>query len=158
MTESSAAPAWRSRDILRAVALAFLVYLALRFVWVARSVIITGTLGVLLGLALSRAVDWLERFGIKRGLGATLIVALVLGSLIGGAILAAPKVKEQVGQLQQKLPAVIDSIESWLSKHPEVASVVGTETVGNAPANQPGQGAQTKNPADTKQDLSLIHI
>ncbi|HXI12705.1 MAG TPA: AI-2E family transporter [Thermoanaerobaculia bacterium] len=152
MTEHSAAPAWRSSDILRAVALAFLVYLALRFLWVARSVIITGTLGVLLGLALSRSVDWLERFGFKRGLAATLIVVIVLGALVGGAMLAAPKVKEQAAQMREKLPAVIDSIDNWLNAHPEVASVVGGELPGAESSGQVGQREPSKQDAANKQD------
>src|ERR671919_68147 len=109
-----AEPGWRTRDVLRAAALVAAVYVGLELLWLGRSVFLIGFFGVLLGIVLSAGVDRLERFRIPRGVGAVLIVLLVLGSLTGIGILAAPQVSRQVGELRQQVPQAIDRVEQWI--------------------------------------------
>ena len=76
-------PGWRTRDILRATLIVAGVVVALQLVWVGRSVVLLGFFGVLLGITLAAGVDRLERFRVPRGVGAVLIVALVIASVVG---------------------------------------------------------------------------
>lgn len=122
--------------------------MALAFLWAARAILITAALGVMLGLALSRAVDRLERLGIRRGFAATLIVLVVFGLLAGAGALAAPKLRDQFVEMQQKLPKVIDAIENWLGQHPEVAQAVGADVGTGGMAVAP---ARTISPPSTRQ-------
>jgi predicted PurR-regulated permease PerM len=90
-------PGWPSRDILRAAAIVAAVYVALKLLWVGRSVFLLGFFGVLLGIVLSGGVDRLERVRIPRGIGAVLILLLFLGALTGIGFLAAPQISSQIG-------------------------------------------------------------
>lgn len=107
---------WGTRDILRAAAIVAAVYLTLRLLWVGRSVFLIGFFGVLLGITLSAGVDRLQRTRIPRGVGAVLIVVLVLGSLTAVALLVAPQISKQVGEVRQQLPQAIDQVERWVQQ------------------------------------------
>src|SRR5918992_1500202 len=87
---------WRTRDILRAAAVVAAVYVALQLLWVGRSVFLIGFFGVLLGIVLSAGVDRLQRFRVPRGVGAVLIVLVVLASLTGLGVLVAPQISGQL--------------------------------------------------------------
>jgi predicted PurR-regulated permease PerM len=109
-------PGWRTRDILRAAAIVAGVYVALRLLWIGRSVFLIGFFGVLLGIVLSAGVDRLERFRIPRGVGAVFLVLLVLGAVTGIGFAAAPQVSRQVGELRDQIPKAIDGIERWVQQ------------------------------------------
>ena len=85
----------RSSVAFRVTAIVFGVLIALRFLWIARSIFIIAFLGVLLGLAMSRAVDYLERFRIRRGLGAALVMLAFIGTLAGIFALIGPSIRKQ---------------------------------------------------------------
>jgi predicted PurR-regulated permease PerM len=145
-------PGWRTRDILRAAALVAGVYVALRLLWVGRSVFLIGFFGVLLGIVLSAGVDRLQRFRIPRGVGAVLIVLLGLGSLTGLGLLIAPQISQQVGELREQLPQALDRIERWVQQRAGgVAHLIqsGQELTGQQPDPQ-GRPAETaRQPSDT---------
>jgi predicted PurR-regulated permease PerM len=109
-------PGWSSREILRAAALVAAAYLALQLLWVGRSVFFLGFLGVLFGLTLAAAVDRLQRWGLPRGVGAVLIVLALGGALAGLGALTAPRVTEQLRELQVQLPQAITSVERWVEQ------------------------------------------
>jgi predicted PurR-regulated permease PerM len=109
-------PGWPSRDILRAAAIVAAVYVALKLLWVGRSVFLLGFFGVLLGIVLSGGVDRLERVRIPRGIGAVLILLLFLGALTGIGFLAAPQISSQIGEVKQQLPQAIDQVEHWIQR------------------------------------------
>ena len=125
-------PGWPSRDILRAAAFVAAVYVALQLLWVGRSVFLIGFFGVLLGIVLSAGVDRLERLRLPRGLGAVLIVILVLGSLTGVGFLAAPQISRQMQEVKQQLPQAIDQVERWIQQQgggvAEVIKAAATST------------------------------
>lgn len=128
-------PGWRTRDILRAAAIVAGVYVALQLLWVGRSVFLIGFFGVLLGITLSAGVDRLERWRIPRGLGAAIIVLLVLGALVGIGFLAAPQISRQMGELRRQVPQAIDRLEQWIQQRGG-----GVAQIIQAASDAPGQG------------------
>jgi predicted PurR-regulated permease PerM len=141
-------PAWPSRDILRAAAIVAAVYIALQLLWVGRSVFLVGFFGILIGIVLSAGVDRLQRFRIPRGLGAALIVLLVLGALTGVGFLAAPQIGEQMGEIRRQIPEAIDRVEQWLQRRGggvaqiiEAAPDTGSGTVGSEADTTKQEGA-----------------
>jgi len=146
-----ATPGWPSRDILRAAAIVAAVYVSLKLLWVGRSVFLIGFFGVLLGIVLAAGVDRLERFRIPRGLGAVLILLLVLGSLTGIGFLAAPQISSQMEEVQQQLPQAIDQVERWIQQRgggvAEIIKAAASDTTGQGegagdPEAKEGQGEQ----------------
>jgi predicted PurR-regulated permease PerM len=107
---------WRTRDILRAAALLAGIYVAIRLLWVGRSVFLIGFFGVLLGIVLSAGVDRLQRFRIPRGVGAVLIVLVVLGAVTGLGLLVAPQISGQLKELREQLPQAIERVERWVQQ------------------------------------------
>ena len=99
--------------------------------WRARSLFLVVFLGVIAGLALSSATDWLERHRIRRSLGAPLVMLVLLGSLAGTIALIAPTVRDQVKQVSSEVPKAMKKVEEWLG----VAQR-------NALGQQPPQGQQ----------------
>ena len=60
--ESDRKPGWRTRDILRTLAIITGFYITLQVLWLGRSIVLLTFLGVLFGVALTAGVDRLERF------------------------------------------------------------------------------------------------
>jgi predicted PurR-regulated permease PerM len=108
---------WRSSDVIRAAALVIAMYLFIRLLWFAYPLFFAAFLGVLFGLAITKAVDKLERWHIRRGIGAALIVFGVLASLVGIVVWAAPTLREQSRELQVKLPEAIDKLDAWMASN-----------------------------------------
>ena len=108
---------WRSRDVLRATALVGGVYLLARLLWFANALVFVVFLGVLFGLAVSRGVDYLARFRIRRGIASALLVFGTLGALFGIGRLAAPTISAQITELRRQLPASFDKVEAWVNKN-----------------------------------------
>jgi predicted PurR-regulated permease PerM len=113
----------RSSVALRVTAIVFGVLIALQFLWIARSIFIVAFLGVLLGLAMSRAVDYLERIRIRRGLGAPLVMLLLVGAFAGIFALIGPSIRDQTKELGKELPKAMRSIEAAVNRTPMKALV-----------------------------------
>jgi predicted PurR-regulated permease PerM len=152
---------WRTRDVLRAAALVAGVYVALRLLWVGRSVFLIGFFGVLLGIVLSAGVDRLQRLRIPRGVGAVLIVLLALGALTSVGLLVAPQIGGELKELREQLPQAIDRVERWVQQRgggvaeiiqaaPE-ASRQSADTAGRAEQVQQGERAPS---VDLRQGLA----
>lgn len=130
--------AWRSADLLRAFALFLALWVALQFLWLARSIVLIAILGVLFGIALSRAVDVLERFRIRRSLGAPIVLIVGLGVLVGAGFLVAPAIERQGRELIHRFPASIERIERQLGRKPLAKAALE--------ASQPAQAARPPTP------------
>jgi predicted PurR-regulated permease PerM len=120
----SHATGWRSRDVLRATALASGYLLALALVWVAREIVLTAFLGMLFGLAVGSATERLARWRIPRGLGAALVVFGFLGALYGVGAAIAPTLREQGALLRERVPEAVDRIEAWVGARPGIAGLL----------------------------------
>ncbi|HUR83419.1 MAG TPA: hypothetical protein VM733_21855 [Thermoanaerobaculia bacterium] len=68
----------RAATAFRVTLIVFGVLIALRFLWLAHAIFIVTFLGILLGLAVSRAVDYLEKIKLRRGLIAEPLLAATL--------------------------------------------------------------------------------
>lgn len=152
------ASGWRSRDILRAVAIVAGVYIALQLLWVGRSVVLLTFLGILFGLALTSGVNWLERRRVPRGLGAILIVLAFLGALVGVGAVTAPSITKQMRELRTQLPEAIGKIQRWVQERQQGVTQVLEQVAPDAAAGtqqgtkQKDTGQQTDKPPSTGQD------
>jgi predicted PurR-regulated permease PerM len=107
---------WRSRDVVRAAALVFAMYLGLQLLWFANALFLTVFLGVLFAIAISAGVDRLQRVGVPRGMGAALIVVTFFALLTGFGAWVAPTLRAQGAELRIKLPQAVDRVEEWVNK------------------------------------------
>src|SRR5688500_3887186 len=107
---------WQTGAMVRFVALFFAFLIVMRFLWGARSILIVGFLGILFGLALSSGVGFLERWKVRRGLGAVAIVVSFLGLLVGVGAMVAPTLRTQIQDLEKQLPESIDYIDRWFRR------------------------------------------
>jgi predicted PurR-regulated permease PerM len=139
---------WRSVDVLRVAGLVLGLYWTLRLLWLTYPLLFTAFLGILFGLAVARGVDFLERFHIRRGIGASLIVFGFLGVLVGAGALVAPSLRAQAGELRAALPEAVSRVEDWVSRRgnglmgqlmPAPAPAAPEPAAAATPA--PGQGA-----------------
>jgi predicted PurR-regulated permease PerM len=112
-----------SAAALKVALIAVGVTVALRFLWIAHAIFIVTFLGILLGLAMSRAVDFLERIRIRRGLGAPLVLVTLIGLAIGLGTLIGPSLRDQTRQLTTELPKAMEQVEKWINQTPAKALV-----------------------------------
>jgi predicted PurR-regulated permease PerM len=148
---------WRSRDVVRAVSLVAAMYLGLQLLWFAHALFLVIFLGVLFGVAVSAGVDRLQAFKIPRGIGSALIVLTFFALLGGFGVAVAPTLRQQGGELRQKLPEAVDRVEQWLDRHNTglLGLVISTPekpaapAAGAAPAPAPG-GSGVATPAVEK--------
>jgi predicted PurR-regulated permease PerM len=141
---------WRTRDILRTLAIIAGFYITLQLLWVGRSVVLLTFLGVLFGLALTAGVDRLERRRVPRGVGAVLIVLAFLGILVGVGAVTAPSITGQLRELKTQLPEAIGKIQRWVHERQAGVSEV-LQQVSPPPADSASQPSQDKN-RGTEQD------
>jgi predicted PurR-regulated permease PerM len=109
------ADAWGSKDVLRAAALVFALYLGLQLLWEVHPLILTGFIGLLFGLGVARGADYLERIRVPRGIAAGLIVLSTYGALFGVMAVAAPTLGKQFGELRRRLPEALDRVDQWVA-------------------------------------------
>jgi predicted PurR-regulated permease PerM len=81
-------------------------------------------LATLFGLAVGSGVDYLERFKIRRGIAAALIVLGTLGAIGGVLAWTAPTLIEQGKQLQTEFPEAIHKLQTWIDS--KRTGLVGT--------------------------------
>jgi predicted PurR-regulated permease PerM len=141
-------PGWQSRDILRAGVLLAALWIFLKLVWFANPLILTVFLGVLFGLAVEGGVDWLQRYRIPRGVGASLIVVAFFALLFGLGAWMAPTLREQARELRTRLPQAIDKVEQWFNDRRQgmFGLILGGTEVAQgpqAPAARDTAGART---------------
>jgi predicted PurR-regulated permease PerM len=107
---------WKTRDVLRTLAIIAGFYITLRLLWVGRSIVLLTFLGVLFGIALAGGVDWLERRRVPRGVGAVLLVLAFLGTLVGIGAMAAPSISAQLQELKTELPEAASKLQRWVKE------------------------------------------
>jgi predicted PurR-regulated permease PerM len=105
---------WRTADLARAAVVALAVWFGLQLLWSVSSLVFLVFLATLFGLAVGRGVDFLERFRVRRGIAAALIVLGTLGTIGGVLALTAPTLIEQGKQLQTEFPEAIHKLQTWV--------------------------------------------
>jgi len=130
-----------SSTVLRVAAIVFGVLVALRFLWIAHTIFVVTFLGILLGLAVARAADFLERIRIRRVFGAPLVVLTGLALLVTLGATLAPSLKEQSRQIATELPKLLDSAEKWLQRSPAEVLVRPSPSPSPTPAAQTAPAA-----------------
>ncbi len=140
-----ASTGWKTRDILRTLAIIAGFYISLQVLWIGRSIVLLTFLGVLFGIALSAGVDWLERKRVPRGVGTILIVLVFLGILAGIGAATAPSITGQMRELKTQLPQAVGKIQRWVRDRQEGVSEVLEQVSPDATAS----GDQTPASRDT---------
>src|SRR5690606_21864867 len=111
----SRAVGWRSRDVLRAVALVLGFWVLAMLVWRTSQLWLVSFLGILFGIATSSGVDWLHARGLRiipRGVLAALIVLGTVGTIVGFFVWSGPTLMTQFGGLRTRLPEALDQVEN----------------------------------------------
>jgi predicted PurR-regulated permease PerM len=129
------------------------VTVALRFLWIAHAIFIVTFLGILLGLAMARAVDYLEKIKIRRGIGAPLVLLTLIGFAIGLGALIGPSLRDQTRQLTTELPKAMQQVEKWINQTPAKALVqqhLPPEGQQQPQQQQPPQGQQKQQQPQAK--------
>ena len=148
---------WGSGDVLRTAALVIAMLVLVRLVWVANPLFLTAFIGILFGLAVSSGVDRLERWGVRRGVGAALVVAAFVTLLVSFGAGLAPTIHSQGLELRRRLPDAIDRFDEWVNARRDgfvglvfsglVPTVSDTTVSSQFPAGAPG--AQPRIPAES---------
>lgn len=103
------------RDLVRAALVVVAALVGLQLLWSARALVLTAFLGILFGLAASRAVDRITaRVRIKRTLAAAGVVFGTVGLLLLIAAWTGPALVTQSKELRTKLPEAVNKLESWM--------------------------------------------
>ena len=126
------ASGWGSADVLRTAALVIAMYVVVRLAWFANPLFLTAFIGILFGLAVSSGVDRLERWGVRRGVGAALIVVAFFALLVSFGAWLAPTIHAQGLELRRRLPDAIDRFDEWVNARRE--GFVGLVFSGLVPA------------------------
>ena len=119
-----ASTGWKTKDILRTLAIIAGFYITLQVLWIGRTIVLLTFLGVLFGIALAAGVDWLERKRVPRGVGAVLLVLAFLGILAGIGAATAPSITGQMRELKTQLPRAVGKIQQWVRDRQEGVSEV----------------------------------
>lgn len=137
---------WRSADIARAAAVALAVWFGFRLFWSVSSLVFLVFLATLFGLAVGRGVDYLERYRIRRGIGAALIVLGALGAIGGTLAWTAPTLIEQSKELQREFPQAVHKLQTWIDSKRGglLGSIIASATnTSNTASNTQPAGATT---------------
>lgn len=110
---------WGSGDVLRTAALVIAMYVVVRLAWLASPLFLTAFIGILFGLAVSSGVDRLERLGVRRGVGAALVMVAFLTLLVSFGAWLAPTIHAQGLELRRRLPDAIDRFDQWVNARRE---------------------------------------
>ncbi len=121
---------------LRVTAIVFAVLVGLRFLWIAHAIFIVAFLGILFGLAMAKAVDYLERVKLRRGIGAPLVLLAVIGVAVALGAFIGPSIRDQTQELGRELPKAFKPIEAWINRTPAKSLI--------APPDQPAQQQQSQ--------------
>jgi predicted PurR-regulated permease PerM len=148
-TRSEERRGWSTRDILRTLAIVAAFYITLQLLWIGRSVVLLAFLGVLFGLALTAAVDWLERRRVPRAIAAVLIVLSFLGLLVGIGAATAPSIASQMDELKTQLPQAIQKIQGWISERQQGVTEVLDQV---APAGEQPPDAKESGQVEETED------
>jgi predicted PurR-regulated permease PerM len=138
--------------VLRAAALAIALFVALKLFWYAQQLFFVVFLGVLFGLAVSSAVDRLQRFRIPRGIGAAIVVIGFYALLGGFFAWMAPTLRKQSRELRTRLPEAVERVKNWVDNHQ--SGVIGLMLGQDAESDSADAAAGTTRDSSAHRDSS----
>ncbi len=100
-----------------------LIILFIIFLYILQSVVIIFLLALVIASAISPFANWLDQKGIPRLLGVLLLYLTIFGLFVSIFALIIPFVSDEIGQLNQTLPRIVEkvtsSLESVQSRSPQ---------------------------------------
>ena len=136
MTEPAVRQRWALPNAIRVLLIFLGLAVLFLFFWKARSLFLTAFLGLIFGLALARAADFLEARHIRRGIGAPLVMLLAVGTIAGMIAVVAPRLREQTRDLSRELPKALQQIERQMGIKPGTVTAVVPGAQPQAPQGQ----------------------
>lgn len=113
-TDNTLRRGWNGADVFKAALIAVSLWVGFQLLWSVYPLVFLVFLGTLFGLAVASGVDVLERFHIRRGIGAALIVFSVVGALGGTLAWTGPTLIDQSKELQTQVPAALEKLQDWV--------------------------------------------
>jgi predicted PurR-regulated permease PerM len=104
--------AWPPRRIISATIIVVAIALGFYLLYQFRMVVLSLFAAIVLSTALRPAVDWLQKRGVRRGVGVALILILSLVILVGLILLLLPLITEQVAAVAETLSGYYRSVRS----------------------------------------------
>lgn len=120
------------QDALKVAAMVVGLAVVLLLLWHTRNLVLTVFLGVLFALAVSSGADRLQRYRIRRGVAAPLLVFAFLGLLGAFGSWVGPTVRTQTRELKTKLPEALEKLETWVQSRGGgvIATITGLDDEG----------------------------
>jgi predicted PurR-regulated permease PerM len=103
------------------------VYLALRGLWLVRSVLILVVIALFVAATLEPAVAWLERHKVRRGLAVALIAFLALGVVVAIIAITGPPLISQARSFASDLPQRLDEFTERSSTYRDLSARYGLD-------------------------------
>ena len=147
---------WTNAAIIRTVLLIAVIAALLALLWAASDILMLIFLGVLFGLAVSRAADYLARWRIPRALSAATVVLGVVAGLIGIGSYVGPTLVQQTGQIRTQLPAALKGAELWMNAHTNglASTIISDQTAAAAGDSTATESVQRHPRLDVAQQVS----
>ena len=147
---TAAAKSVTQSELIRAALVVVATLVGLQLLWQARFLVLTTFLGVLLGLAASQAVDWMQtKVRIKRAFAAPIVVfgTVIVLALVGAW--AGPTLASQSQELRSKLPEAITKLEVWLATNqPRILDAIAPPDSTARQGRRPAPAANIPTPED----------
>lgn len=95
-----------------------MVIAAVILVFFAGKVLVVAFAGILLAVVLSTFTEWVQRVThLRRGWAYALVILLILGLMVGAALLIGPRVVSQAGEIANVIPQSLHRAESTLNQY-----------------------------------------
>ena len=118
------------RDLVSAALTVVAALIVLEFLWQTRFLVLLTLLGVLLGIAATPAVDWMESRRVRRVVGAPILVFGFIAMFVGVLALSGPTIFTQFQALKVQVPASLDRLDTYLAAEyaPVVEALLPSDT------------------------------
>lgn len=92
------------------------IWLGLLLLWKANLLVFIVFLGILFGVAVASGVDWVSKFGVRRGIASALLVVGTVGLFALLFSLLFPTLSVQAKEIRRELPAAVEKIHALVDK------------------------------------------